>query len=52
VRAVLFLSAGRNAATLRRDLEFASKTYGDHPAMQKHKVRFNYRFELALPRQA
>ena len=33
---------GRNAVTLRRDLEYASKTYGEHPAMQKHKGRIVY----------
>ena len=33
---------GRNAATLRRDLEYASKSYGDHPAMQKEKGRIVY----------
>eukprot|EP01043_Picozoa_sp_COSAG02_P071260 COSAG02_NODE_12950_length_1468_cov_1.379109_1_plen_431_part_01 len=33
---------GRNAATLRRDVEYASKTYGQHPAMQKHKGKIVY----------
>ena len=33
---------GRNAATLRRDLEYASKAYGDHPVMQKEKGRIVY----------
>lgn len=33
---------GRNAATLRRDVEYASKAYGGHPAMQKHKGRIVY----------
>ena len=33
---------GRNAVTLRRDVEYASKTYGAHPAMQKHKGRIVY----------
>jgi hypothetical protein len=33
---------GRNADSLRRDLEYASKAYGEHPAMQKDQGRLVY----------